>query len=250
MNATNTSVRLCAIVALLSAFASDRVWAGAISANQLPTLAISVGGENPGTWNYRPGVDAFSATPDGSGAYDYTSTVDQAILQNRSHVKLLDLDFNPDPFVLNNVLVTNTTAIPQSYLITVGLPTSFGAPNLISGNITTSVIDGGADGATISSVTGQPIYKAVVDATTVATLQNNPFSVSTPGSSSASASFGPTVSALPVGSSMSIVLTFQLTPGDTAAILSRFDVVPEPSAILLCCGAVAFVVNRQSRARR
>jgi hypothetical protein len=166
-------------------------------------------------------------------------------------VKILDLDFNPDPFVLNNILVTNTTASTQIFSVTVGLPTSFGAPNLISGNITTSVIDGGTDGATVSTVTGQPIYKAQIDFNTVATMQNDPFSVTTPGSSAASATFGPLLNAVPVLNNIGIVLTFQLTAGDTAAILSRFDVaVPEPSTIALAVLVGALFSSFSARGNR
>jgi hypothetical protein len=49
------------------------------------------------------------------------------------------------------------------------------------------------------------------------------------------------LSAIPVTSSIGIQLRFTLTPGDTASILSRFDVViPEPATMTL--GAVAALI--------
>src|SRR5262249_11494282 len=151
-----------------------------------------------------------------------------------ANVQVPTLQFDSDPFVLNNILVTNTTASTQIFSVTVGLPTSpFAAPNQIKGNITTSVIEGGLDTATVASVPGNPIYKGQIDFNPVATLQNDPFSLTTSTPPAASAAFGPTPNAVTVTSNIGIQLIFSLTPGDTASILSRFDVVPEPASALI-----------------
>ena len=111
----------------------------------------------------------------------------------------------------------------------------------------TNVIDGGNDGATVATQSPTALYQAQIDGTTVATLQNHPFSVVAPaaGSNTASASFGPTVSAVPVTSNIGIQLRFTLTPGDTAAILSRFDVtaIPEPASAALIGIGLALVAG-------
>src|SRR5262245_52996444 len=228
-----------------------RVSAGTLNASQLPSFKMQVQGY-PTEWDYSPTVDRYVPATDSDGGYKLNyAPYYPGVCDNTTNVKIDRLQFDSDPFVLNNILVTNMTAATQIYSVFVGLPTSFGAPNLISGNITTSVIDGGVDGATVSTVPPQPIYRAQIDLATVATLQNDPFSVFTPGSSAASASFGPTVSAIPVGSSIGIQLTFRLTAGDTAAILSRFDVVavPEPSSLALSGLAVACVIAIGRRGR-
>jgi len=246
---SKTSLKsLCAVAALASVVLSKaHILAGTISTDNLPSLSVAIEGSK---WTYQNSTKVYTPADQGGG-YDYSGDFNQAILASRARVQILDLDFNPDPFVLNNILVTNTTASTQIFSVTVGLPTTFAGPNLISGNITTSVIDGGTDGATISSVVGQPIYKAQIDFNTVATLQNHPFSVVTPGSSSASASFGPTPSVVPVLNNIGIVLTFQLTAGDTAAILSRFDVVvPEPTSLVLASLiGIAIYGSRAARKR-
>jgi hypothetical protein len=230
--------------------------AGTLSANQYPTVTIKIEGATPATWSNTPPADAYDRSTEPDGGYELDSPRGFSILGNRAQVVIDELAFDPDPFVLNNILVTNTTASTQIFSAFVGLPTTFGAPNIISGNVRTSVIDGGADGATIATVAGQSLYLAQIDSVTVASLQNDPFSVIAPagGSNTASAAFGPTGSLVPVNSNIGIQLRFSLSPGDTAAILSRFDVVavPEPaSAALMGVGlALAGLVGiRRARTR-
>jgi hypothetical protein len=178
----------------------------------------------------------------------------QHIQGNRASVVIEQLAFDTDPFVLNNILITNTTTTAQVYSVTVGLPTTFAGPNLISGNVRTDAIDGGgAPGATISTVSGSPIYSAQIDFATVATLQNDPLSIIAPagGSAGAAASFGPSVNATAVTSNIGIQLRFMLSAGDTAAVLSRFDVVavPEPSTLLLSVIGLGAIVQMGWRRR-
>ena len=47
--------------------------------------------------------------------------------------------------------------------------------------------------------------------------------------------FDPDVNAVAVGSSIGIVVKFELSPGDTAAIISDFEVavIPEPGSLAL-----------------
>jgi len=157
-------------------------------------------------------------------------------------------------FVLNNILVTNNTGAPQNFVLDAVLPVApFGAPNLISGTITTSVIDGGFDGATVAALAGESIYEARIDGAAVAFMQSDPFALTAvpTDSTAASATFGPTVNAVPITTSIGIGLSFSLSAGDTAAILSRFDVnvIPEPGSICGFALALAMVVRRRRETR-
>src|SRR5688572_27021887 len=183
----------CAAFALsFVLFAGSQLPAGPIVGNQVPTLTLQI--ENvPGSWSYIPLANDFRPATDENGGFELAAPRDFDVLENRAHVRIEELQFDPDPFVLNNILVTNTTTSTQIFSAFVGLPTTFGAPNIISGNVQTSVIDGGLDGATVATVSPTAIYQAQIDGVTVATLQNHPFSVTAlPGMSNvASASFGP-----------------------------------------------------------
>jgi hypothetical protein len=231
-------------------FAGSQSYAGPIVGNQVPTLRLEIEGV-PNSWTYSPAAADYRPATDENGGYELATPREFNVLGNRAHVEIEELQFDPDPFVLNNILVTNTTTSTQIFSAFVGLPTTFGAPNFISGNVRTNVIDGGNDGATVATVSPTALYQAQIDGTTVATLQNHAFSVVAPagGSNTASASFGPTASAVPVTSNIGIQLRFSLTPGDTAAILSRFDVteIPEPaSAALIGIGlALAARIRRR-----
>ena len=238
-----------ALCAALLLCAAARVNAGLLRADQLPTFTITAEGAES-AWTWTPTVAGFFATPDG---YQVRDVHRQAgVLGGRADVTVDLLRYNPDPFVLNNILVTNTTTTPQIFSAFVGFPTTFPAPNLISGTITTSVIDRDLDGATVASVSPTPIYQAQIDGVTVATMQNDPFSLTTTQSTASSATFGPTASAVPVTSNMGIQLRFSLTAGDTASILSRFDVtvIPEPASGAACVGMMLVVTGTFSRRRR
>ncbi len=262
MNSCRLSLRLlCAVFAFscLLAAGSAQVFAGPLTPGQLPTVTVRIEDiPNAPSWTYSAPIEAYSRATDADGGYELDSPRDFEILDNRAHVRIEELQFNPDPFVLNNLLVTNTTTSTQIFSAFVGLPTTFAAPNVISGSVRTSVIDGGMDGATVSTATGQALYQAQIDLTPVASLQNDPFSVIGPagGSNTASATFGPTASIIPVNSNIGIQLRFSLTPGDTAAILSRFDVVPEPMSValmgvgLLLVTGIAVGLNRKKATQR
>jgi len=151
------------------------------------------------------------------------------------------------PLIYGNMLVQNNTAALQTYTVGFTLPTTFPGPNLIRGSVDTSII--GTDG-TISALANSSIYSAQIDFLAVRTLQGFPFTLSTTQSAnSSSAQFGFDLNNAAVTSSIGILLQFQLSPGDTAAIISDFQVVavPEPSSMaLLLAGGALLIWRRRS----
>ena len=256
MNLSRRSLgRFCAALALSFAITggASQAFAGPI---KLPTIEISIEGNPAPTWRYSPSDADYRRATDADGGYELNGPREFDILGNWAHLEIQELQWDPDPFVLNNILVTNTTTSTLVFSAFVGLPTTFAAPNSISGNVTASVSDGGRDGATIATTGGQALYAAQIDAVAVATLQNDPFSIIAPigGSNTASASFGPLVNGVPVTTHIGIQLRFSLTPGDTAAFLSRFDVVesvPDASSSgTLVAIALPLFVAMTARLRR
>ncbi len=157
-----------------------------------------------------------------------------------------ELRFDTDPIVYANYLVQNITGTPKDYTVGVSLPTTWPAPNLIRGSVDTSVI--GTDGQ-VSALANSSIYAAQIDSSTVRTLQDYPFTLSTPQSAvSSSAQFGFDPSNIAVASTIGILLNFRLTPGDFATIISDFEVVavPEPGSLaLLLLGGMVLIWRRQ-----
>jgi hypothetical protein len=249
-------VRLIAAVSFgwLTAIVACETRAEMIGAIVPPTITISAEGFNGPAWRYSPAVEVLENLP-GHGRKLGIPTALAHIQGNRASVVISELAFDPDPFVLNNILITNTTAVTQIYTVGLALPTVFGGPNLISGNVRADVIDGGGGpGATLATVPGFPMYAAQIDFGTVATLHNDPTSVIAPSSGSASlpGSFGPLFNPIAVSSNIGIQLRFSLSAGDTAAILSRFDVVavPEPSTIAIAvCGVSLLIAVKRGRRR-
>jgi hypothetical protein len=230
------------------AIMSPAARAGVLTSDNLPTMTWSVDGAPESAWSFSPTLDMFA--PAAGGGYQLTSSPTfSSILDNRAGITIQMLTFDPDPFVLNNILVTNTTSSTQVFSAFVGVPTTFAAPNIISGVIEVGVIDGGDDGATLATA-GTPIYQAQIDGVTVDTLLDEPFSLvaGSAGVNSATASFGPDTSGVAVTSNIGIQLRFSLTPGDTASILSRFDVVAIPSpAALPAFGIAALCLPKRRR---
>jgi MYXO-CTERM domain-containing protein len=162
---------------------------------------------------------------------------------------------NPDPFVIANIVVTNNTLSTQTFSITVNLPVGAIVPSsLIGGSITGTVTDLNGDGATVASVAGSSIYSALIDGNTVATLMDDPFSVSAGSFGSAVVgpqSFGdpiPSMVGPAVNNTIGITLEFTLSAGDAASFTSIFVAeVPGPGGLALL--AVAGVVGGRRRRR-
>jgi hypothetical protein len=249
----HSAIIVAAIFSLALVASAASSYAGTINANSVPTITIDDLGFDGPAWTYSPATETLMNLPD-RGKKIGVETALMHIQGGRADVQIEQLAFDPDPFVLNNILITNNTGMTQTYSVGIALPTSFPGPNIISGTVRTSVIDGGgAPGATVATVVGFPIYQAEKDFVSVATLQNHPFSVVAPPAltNSSAATFGPLVHAAPVVANIGIQLRFTLTAEDTASILSRFDVVaiPEPASLALGIFAVVALAGIIRRSR-
>lgn len=163
-----------------------------------------------------------------------------------------------DPFVLNNISLTNTTAAAQTYIINVTLPIpAFGYDATVASSLGVTVTDSN-NNATVSAASVSPdgIYSGTVNGSTILTLMPHSTVVScvTGGcSTTLSDNAGvPQLAAGPgVATSIGITLQFTLSAFDSIGITSRFEIisVPEPTTVvLLGVGLVASAFARRRSA--
>ena len=120
------SPRMCGVmlaaIALLALMPRDAT-AGPLTGNQLPSITMALEDDVRLTWDFRPTIDMFSPAP--GGGFQLTSSPTFDVFGGGAQVTIAGLAFDPDPFVLNNILITNTTNNTQSFSAFVGLPTTF-----------------------------------------------------------------------------------------------------------------------------
>lgn len=179
-----------------------------------------------GTFMYAPSLSEFDQDGD---AYTLTSSASfDGAWMNSADIVINDIMFDADPIVYNNILVANTSGGTQTYQFLITLPTTWSAGQ-IRGSIDTSVI--GQD-ALLNAPSGGSVYTALIDGGSVKTLQDDAFALGTSqAATSQSDQFTWEPSAIPVTTDIGIQLTFTLSDGATAAIISDFEAIPEPASL-------------------
>ncbi|MCA9292026.1 MAG: hypothetical protein KDA25_12920 [Phycisphaerales bacterium] len=143
-----------------------------------------------------------------------------------------------------NFVVTNNSANTETFTLVMTLNSGVViADALMAGSVVGTVTDLTFDDATVAAVGGSSIYKGQIDGTTVQTLLDDPFSQNAGGALQSSA-VGPEDFGTPnhiasgedLDTSISIVLEFTLTAGDSASFSAVFEVIPAPAALPLLAG--------------
>lgn len=149
---------------------------------------------------------------------------------------------NVDPFANLNFAVTNNAGVTLQFTVSVTVPVAPQGPlTLHGGSFAASLVDTPTvPGATVATASGVPLYQGQIDGTTVLSIYPDPYSLTVPfGAGNVPALNpglpGPTLPSGPATSTIGIINTFTLTPGDSFAGVSFFVVVPvpEPSTMAL-----------------
>ncbi len=163
-------------------------------------------------------------------------------------------------FVTANIVVTNNDIVNQNFSLLMTLPTGFLGTMLERGSIVGTITDLTFDDATVSAPVGGQIYTPLIDGTDEIPgfLMGGGFSESAGGplfsNSVGPADFGlptPIAASQTVDSSIGIMLSFDLTAGDSASFTAIFEVLPIPApAGLPILAAAGLLAGRKRRRRR
>src|SRR5262245_9478291 len=225
-----------------------------------PALAtgISVQGETGTydfTWEEFPdadtGITAWVAT-DGEGNLIFPGIASWGGEAEGFTLTGLSGSLKEDPFVTSVVSLVNLFNAPQTFTITVSLPiASFNYNATVASSVGVTVTDTDGNGVSAVSVSPDGIYTGTVNGSPVLTLFGHPTSVSC-ATAGCSATL-PDNTGLPLqaagpgsATAIGITLKFTLSAFDQVGITSRFEIVPEPSALtLLALGAAALALARR-----
>lgn len=170
-------------------------------------------------------------------------------------ITVKDLEFDPDPSVFANQIFFNNTANTQSYVVVVVQPAFLNTVNNeIYGSVVVSLQDSSQPiNGSLLQDNNTSIYKAFIDGGQVKTMLDPAYSLSTnpPATTvdSGLQEFGWENYNGAVLTDISIRIELTLSPGDTASVLSRFDVqtfIPEPATLLMLgLGSVGILKRRK-----
>ena len=155
------------------------------------------------------------------------------------------------PFAVQNMGATNQTFTIMVPDVAVG----FESATYVASSYSITLQDANGDGsATLSSVPGTPIYQADVNGTPVLDLGTDPSSISCTPAGCVDVIFEGPVSGTfgqVFANTIGLTLNFQLSPGDSAGGVARFEVreVPEPGTALMIGGGMA-LLGAGARRRR
>lgn len=154
---------------------------------------------------------------------------------------VLDGEFNVQNFA--NVDVTFTLNFSMNCI-------ALSAPTQTSGYIDIELIDINGDGATITGNGSNPVYMSLIDGTDHQSLLTSSYTLSAAPSGTAINFDSFAVPGGAVASTLGTELVFTLSAHDRAVIKSNFQVVPEPTSMIMLAAGLACLLGLSLRRRK
>ncbi len=165
--------------------------------------------------------------------------------------------FKEDPFVTNNFSGTNLSGGTQTIIMTVLLPIpAFAYNQIVNSSFGVSVTDSnGVGGLSLSESGGVTFFQGLVNGTSALNLSGGvplteadclPFV--SPGCTATTQDGVAAQAAAGLATEIGLTIRFDLSAGDSAAVTSRFEIIPEP-ALAALLGLGALVIARQRKTR-
>jgi hypothetical protein len=164
--------------------------------------------------------------------------------------------YDIDPFVTNNIVLTNNSAVAQTFIISAAIPIpAFAYDRAVFSSVGVTATDSNGNGSV--SVSSLSLFEgqvngvgalSLLDPVSLTQANCSPFP-NTPGCS-ATASDGVVLQLLPAGVAnvIGIKLQFTLSPGDSIGVTSRFEIIPEPTTLFLVgMGVTGLALARRRR---
>lgn len=250
---------------LAMAFVLSLGLAGSANAlTEIPLLHFDVEGGDAARslHDYGTGTSTWNVDSNGNSHEVYEWTLDEQILIEGIRIESWKIFLDEDPYVVNNIHVTNTTTSDQTFTVgaLLGIP-AFTYDRAIYSSLGVTATDSNGDGnlhfgAVTLGPTTWTIYDGQVNGASALTMDpNNPSSLPLttadcggPGCSAVSANYVSLQALSPsIAYSIGLDYRFVLSGGDSAAVTGRFEIIPEPStALLLALGLIGLGIRRRA----
>jgi hypothetical protein len=205
--------------------------------------------------------------PNAEGVTFWSLNQPTSIVEGGQAVARIDswnIALKEDPFVQNNVNVTNTSAYTQVYIVSVAMPIpAYNYDKVIYSSVGVTATDSDGNNLLLIDVAGASFYNGRVDNIPKLTLDppNLPITTAdctpfpnTPGCTATTSVGVASLAVTPgVAHELQIILRFALSPGDAVGITSRFEIasstspIPEPTTASLLGSGLALLASSRRR---